>query len=282
MQPSDVPRVQGLWVYPVKSLRGMAVTRWPVTRLGLAFDRRWMLVDPEGNFLSQRRVPRMAQVQARLRLEDALAGRPRLVLIDAQGHTLAVPEPDPARPRVRVRVWHDEVDALWVSDAVDAWLQARLGVPARLVYFPDDAHRPLSPKYGLPGEGTTFTDGYPILIVTQGSLDDLNRRLSTPVGPERFRPNVLIGPTAAYAEDTWHRVRIGRVPVRVVKPSKRCVITTLDPRTGRRLGKEPLATLATYRRWQGGVIFGQNAVPEAEGMWELGQRVEVLRPRVAW
>ncbi|NPA26423.1 MAG: MOSC domain-containing protein [Chloroflexi bacterium] len=275
-------QVQGLWVYPVKSFQGMRVPRWPVEPLGLRFDRRWMLVDPQGRFLSQRRLPAMARLRAYLAYHDAQAGHPRLVLYDAAGEAFEVPMPNPTGPRLRVRVWKDEVEALWVSREADAWLAARLGADVRLVYFPDDAHRPLSPRYGYPGEGTTFTDGYPILLITQGSLDDLNRRLTQPVGAERFRPNVLLGPTEPYAEDTWHRIRIGRVSVRVVKPCTRCVITTLDPRTGQRLGKEPLATLATYRRGRGGVLFGQNAVPEGEGLWEVGQRVTVLRARGAW
>ena len=269
-----------LFVYPVKSLQGMEVKSWPVTLQGLAFDRRWMLVTPQGEFLTQRVLPSMARIRARVSLEDALARRPRLVLEDEKGHRLEVAPPGAQASRMTVTVWGDRVPALRVDPAADAWLGARLGRPCHLVYFPDDAFRPLSPKYGRPGEGTWFSDGYPLLLLTQASLDDLNRRLKQPVPVERFRPNLVIAGTPPYAEDTWHRIRIGTVPVRVVKPCVRCVITTLDPKTGARTGREPLATLARYRRWRKGVIFGQNAVPEGEGLWTTGETVVVQRAKL--
>lgn len=267
-----------LFVYPVKSLRGMDVQAWPVTRMGLVFDRRWMVVTLDGQFLTQRRFPQMARIRARIALEDALQRRPRLVLEDAHGDILDVAEPTEENPRLMVTVWDDRVPAQAVDPRADAWLSERLGVPCRLVYFPDDVRRTVPSLSAHPDDTVAFADAFPLLVLTQASVRDLNQRLVRPVTVEHFRPNVVIEGASPYEEDGWEHILIGDVPVRVVKPCARCVITTVDPETGRRLGKEPLATLATYRRVGNRVYFGQNAVPEGEGLWRIGMPVFVEAP----
>ncbi len=265
----------GLYVYPVKSLGGMAVEQWPVEPRGLVFDRRWMVVSPEGMFLTQRELPQMARIRAHVAWEDALAGRPELTLVDDRGEMVRVAPPEPDRPRLWVSVWDDEVAALWVDPQADAWLQERLRVPCRLVFFPEDEHRALSRRYGRPGEGTWFADAYPVLVLTQASVEDLARRVGRPLEVERFRPNVVVAGAPAYAEDAWSRLVIGGVPVRMTRSCARCSIVTVDPRTGRRTDEEPLATLARYRKEGDRVLFGRYGVPEATGVWQVGMPVEV-------
>lgn len=266
----------GLYVYPVKSLGGMAVEQWPVGPEGLAFDRRWMVVTQEGMFLTQREVPAMARIRAHLAWQDALEGRAELILLDEQGEALRVTPPGGDAPRLWVTVWNDEVPALRVDPQADAWLSRRLGVSCTLVYFPQKAHRPLSTRHGMPGEGTWFADCCPVHVLSQASVEDLSRRVGRRVDVRRFRPNVVVAETPPYAEDRWQRIRIGQVPVRMLKPCARCSIITVNPDTGQRDGEDLLAALAGYRRQGEKALFGQYGVPEARGIWQVGMPVEVL------
>ena len=259
-----------LFLYPVKSLGGIAVARWELDAFGLRFDRRWMVVDPAGKFLTQRQHPQMARI--RPRLDDG----GRLTLSHPDQGEFAVPPADPEAPRLRVQVWSDTVAAVPVGDAADRWLSEAIGVDCRLVWFPDDVKRQVDTRYAFLGDRTAFADGFPLLLIGQASLDDLNRRLASPVPMRRFRPNLVVAGAEPYAEDHWQRIRVGSVPMRVVKPCSRCVITTVDPDTGRRTGQEPLATLAKYRRRGKHVYFGQNVIHEGRGELVVGDMVEVL------
>ena len=266
-------RVAGLWVYPVKSLGAVAVREVRVGDLGLEGDRRWMLVDAAGRFLTQR--------------EHAVLALGRVSLGDGGALALAAPGLPPLRvavpaagaPRVRVTVFGDVVDAALAAPGAHAWATAWLGAPARLVHMPDDVRRPVDPRYAAPGDRTAFTDGYPVLVASQASLDDLNARLAAagaaPVAIERFRPSVLLAADdsealAPYAEDDWRTLRLGGgVELAVVKPCARCVVTTIDQRSAAR-GVEPLRTLAGYRRRGNKVLFAQNAVVRAGGTLRVG------------
>ncbi len=266
-------RVTGLFLYPVKSLGAVAVREAHVGDLGLEGDRRWMLVDADGRFLTQREHPALALGRVAVGAGGALTlAAPGLPPLD-------VAPPAAAAPRVRVRVFTDVVEAAPAAAAAHAWASAWLGAPTRLVHMPADVRRAVDPRYAGPDDRTAFTDGYPVLVASQPSLDDLNARLAAagtaPVGMERFRPNVVVDadagePLAPYAEDDWRTLRLGdEVRLAVVKPCARCAVTTVDQHSAAR-GTEPLRTLAGYRRVGTKVLFAQNAVVRATGPLRVG------------
>ena len=262
------PSVQQLVVYPVKACRGIAVDAWPVEPRGLRHDRRFMVVTPEGRFVTQRELAELCMIETALELDRA-----RLVLRrDGHGEVALPLAPEGGAP-LRVTVWSDQVDARVVGADADAWLTAALGQPLRLVYFPDASHRPTDPACA-PGFETGFADGFPLLVIGQASLDDLDARLVTPVPMDRFRPSLVVAGSAPFAEDGWRDVVCGDVALRIVKPCGRCVVTTTDQRTAER-SQEPLRTLATYRRQDGEVMFGQNAVVVRPGMIRVGDPVRI-------
>ncbi|HEB78165.1 MAG TPA: MOSC domain-containing protein [Methylothermaceae bacterium] len=265
----SLPTLSEIHIYPVKSLGGIALQRWSLDEFGLRLDRRWMVVDPEGQFLTQRQYPQMARIRPRI---DSGG---RLTLFHPDQGEFAVPPVDPGAPRWRVKVWSDTVAAVPVSGAADRWLSEAIGIACRLVWFPDDVRRQVDTRYARKGERTAFSDGFPLLLISQASLDDLNGRLPNPVPMHRFRPNLVVAGTEPYAEDHWQRIQIGAVTMRVVKPCSRCIITTVDPETGRRTGQEPLATLAKYRRRGNRVYFGQNLIHEGSGTLQVGDPVRI-------
>jgi uncharacterized protein YcbX len=228
-----------------------------------------MIVDKEGTFITQREAPVLARV-------DVAVEEGSLVL-SADGHgqvrVPAAPAMDAARRRVRV--WDSVVDAVDCGDAAARWLGDWIGADARLVFMPDDVERTVSPQHARPGDIVGFADGFPLLLATTASLDDLNARLPDPVPMDRFRPNVVVTGCAPWEEDTWTRVLVGGVPFRVAKPCGRCTIITTDQRTGER-GVEPLRTLATFRQQGQKVNFAQNCVPDARGTLAVGDEVRVV------
>ncbi|MDX1531879.1 MAG: MOSC domain-containing protein, partial [Rhodothermales bacterium] len=260
-------RVTALTVYPLKGARGVPVAASAVEPRGLRGDRRWMLADADGRFLSQRTHPRLALMRATL-----LAAGLRL---DAPGMPpLEVPVPPPDAPRRRVQLWSSVLEAP-LAETGGAWLREALGTDAQLVYMDESLRRPVDPDFAVGDALVSFADGYPLLLTTTASLADLNARLDAPVSMQRFRPNVVIEGAAPFEEDGWGRIRVGEVELHVVKPCARCAVPAVDPETGA-VGKEPLKTLATYRRWAGKVYFGQNVIPAGEGRMHVGDRVEVL------
>ncbi|HET7732024.1 MAG TPA: MOSC N-terminal beta barrel domain-containing protein [Usitatibacter sp.] len=264
--------VAALHVYPVKGLKGIDLEAARCTGRGLEHDRRWMVVDAAGEFMSQREHPRMATVWTELAAEALVLSAPDMPEV---GVPLA-PPPGPAR---KVRVWNSVCDALDASAEADAWLSRYLGVACRLVYMPETTRRPSNPEFAGEGELVGFADGYAYLLVGEASLADLNARLAARGHPalpmNRFRPNVVLRGSDAYAEDAWGDVRVGSAVLRGVKPCGRCAVTTTDQATGEVRGPEPLATLATYRdSARFGVMFGMNFVTVREGRIALGDRLE--------
>jgi uncharacterized protein YcbX len=261
--------VQGLHIYPVKSCAGIDLRVAVVEKLGLRNDRRWMVVDEAGEFLTQRTEPRLALVRVQFAPDAHM-------LLDAPDlEPLRVQAPKRDAPSVPVRVWKDHVDAVDCGPDASAWLSQWLGRPARLVTIGADFVRPVNPKHAGPGDFVGFADGFPLLVVTTASLADLNARLEQPLPMNRFRPNIVIDGADAWAEDNWKRIRIGPLTIRVAKPCGRCVITTTDQQTATR-GVEPLRTLATFRQSGNDVLFGQNAIPDGEGVLRVGDAVTVL------
>lgn len=262
-------QVTGLYRYPVKSLRGSAVDVLDLGPRGPRLDREWMLVDEQGRFLTQRTRPVLARLSAWL--EETT-----LTLGDDEGARLEVAA---GSARRQVVIWRDTVEALDCGDEVARWLEVRVGQRCRLVQLAPSANRALDPAFSpSPSAQTGFADAYPVLLTTTGSLDALNEQLATPIGMERFRPNVVVTGSPAWAEDAWRVVRIGAVVFDLVKPCARCVVITTDQRSGARPdGERPLTALASTRTLRPfGAIFGQNAVHRAEGRLQLGEPVDVL------
>ena len=261
--------LSGLNIYPVKSLAGISVSESMLDRFGLAYDRRWMVVKPNGHFITQRTRSQMALIHTFLDDEGLLLSHPEL-------GECRVPAVGESSPAIRVQVWDDLVDALHVSKSVDAWLSRAVGETCHLVWFPENEQRQCDESYANKGDMTGFTDGFPLLLISQASLDDLNSRLKKPVEMRRFRPNLVVDGCEPFAEDKWKKVRIGDASFRVVKPCSRCVLTTVDPETGQRSGAEPLQTLAGYRKQGSKVFFGQNLVHDDRVKLKLGDQLEVL------
>lgn len=257
-------------MFPVKSLGGMAVQEWPLEKRGLAYDRRWMLVDEEGLFLSQRELPELALLQAHVEngalcISDRRGKQPDLKLPLEEAQTGLPAE---------VQIWEDRVQALDTGLHASTWFSAALSISCRLVYMPGDSLRQVDPQYAAPGDITGFSDGFPYLIATESSLTDLNRRLEGRLIAEmlRFRPNLVIRGGMPWEEDTWERLQIGDAVFRTPKPCGRCQMVTVDPGTAE-TGKEPLATLAAFRKKGNKVLFGINAC------WDNPEET-VLRVRI--
>jgi uncharacterized protein YcbX len=265
-------RLASLHVYPIKGAAGISPREWEVDRRGLRYDRRWMLVEPSGEFLTQREVPELALVRPRI--------EPPHLVVEAPAMTeLRLPLHPMGGRRKRVRIWNDRVEALLPDQRADQWFTDYLGTPTGLAWLPEEADRPVDRAYAEAAHQVSFADGFPFLVIGQESLDDLNRRLAVPLPMNRFRPNLVVAGAEPFAEDDWRRVRIGELELDVVKPCARCVVTTTDQQTAER-GVEPLRTLATYRRIDGKVVFGQNALHDRPGRLAQGDRVTVMQSRV--
>ncbi|MBK6755824.1 MAG: MOSC domain-containing protein [Flavobacteriales bacterium] len=255
--------------YPVKSLGGFRLPEARLTDRGLEHDRRWMLVDDNGVFITQREVPAMACLHT-----APLAQGFRVTDIRTNAR-IDLPWQLDSGEELAVRVFDDALTALRADATISAWFTERLGSSMHLAYMPDRAHRNVDPAYA---QGiTSLSDGYPYLILSQASLDDLNARIrsSSDLRMERFRPNLVIAGGEAYQEDGWKEITIGAARFALVKPCGRCVIPTTDQRTGER-GKEPTRTLASYRKRGKRVEFGMNAMAESDGMVREGDAVSAI------
>jgi len=262
--------IQSLYLYPIKSLGGLAVQEAEVEERGFKYDRRWMLVDEAGEFLTQRQHPQLALLQVSLTKSDlAVASKinpSQQISFDLELNS---------GKQMKVKIWGDEVAALQVSPKVSAWFAEFLSMNVELVVMPESSHRKLDSRYAVNSESVSFADGMPYVIIGQASLDELNGRLVDPVGMDRFRPNLVFSGGEPYAEDQFKHLQIGEVEFQVVKPCARCVMITVDQEKGTK-GKEPLATLATYRSQDSKVYFGQNAVALSQGVVRIGDPIQLL------
>ncbi len=261
--------VSSIFIYPVKSLGTIAVDHAEVEHRGLRHDRRRMLIRADGVAVTQRDFPQLALVQPEIdgdRVRLRAPGREPLELNGGlQGGEM-----------VGVSLWGSHCEGMLESDSVHAWFSDYLGSPVRLVRMPESVRRGINPER-TKGEGiVSFADGYPLLVAGEASLADLNARLPQPLGMNRFRPNVVVKGTGAFEEDSWARIRIGEVEYFGVKQCDRCLMTTVAPERGEFDGKEPLRTLATFRKFDGQVYFGRYMIPVGPGMARLGDSVEVL------
>ncbi|MFD9635797.1 MOSC domain-containing protein [Streptomyces violascens] len=268
--------VHGMHIHPVKSVGGYDTAQAAVEPWGLAGDRRWMLVDTEGTAVTQRERPGLA-------LSSAATLPGGGVRLSAPGQDDLVVEPPEPMAAVGVTLFGNKFKAVTAADEAHAWFSAYLGTEVRLMHLDDPARRrTINPKYAPNGETVSFADGYPLQIATRASLDALNSLIAQggnpaegPLPMNRFRPNVVLDGTEAWAEDTWSRISIGEVTFRVAKPCGRCVITTTDQATAER-GKEPLRTLARHRRIGSSLAFGVLVIPEDTGIIRIGDALKVL------
>ncbi|MET8244268.1 MOSC N-terminal beta barrel domain-containing protein [Streptomyces sp. NPDC005202] len=268
--------LRSIHLYPVKAFRGITPREAAVEPWGLAGDRRWVLIDDGGKVVTQRQQPRLALAAA----EPGPGGGVRLTAPGRDPITVPVPQPGGT---MTLDIFGTKVEAVPADDTAHAWCSGHLGADVRLVHMDDPAtRRPVDPDYALPGETVSFADGFPLLLTSDASLDSLNSLIAEgdhadegPLPMNRFRPNVVVAGTPAWAEDDWSRVAIGEVTFRVAKMCGRCVVTTTDQATAER-GKEPLRTLGRHRRFGSQLVFGQNLVPESTGTIRLGDPVTIL------
>jgi len=259
-------RVQSLFIYPVKSLAGIEVSSFELDEFGPAGDRRWMLVNDEEQFITQRQLPVLANVATRLGPEGVEIGIP------GQGDFVL----KPGNGRTVVKVWRDTVDAVTGPEAADAAISRYVGQSLRFVHMPDESFRRIDPVRVSENRRVGFADGFPLLITNQASLDELNSRLANAVDMRRFRPNLVISGAEAWSEDGWKSIAVGETRFVVAKPCSRCVMTTVDPDTGLKdPDTEPLRTLSRYRKTGDGVIFGQNVVHQSGGRLSVGDAVVI-------
>lgn len=257
-----------IYIYPIKSLGGISVSEAVLTERGLTYDRRWMLVDGQ-NFLTQRDFPQMAQMAVALKNDSLEVSAPN------QPHSLIIPrEPNAEAPVTTVQVWGDLATGQHASEEADVWFSDALGHSCTLVYMPEDSSRVAVGKVSDRRQLVSFADSYPALLIGQASLDDLNTRLTEPVPMNRFRPNLVFTGGEAYEEDQWHAFTIGGAECWAEKPCARCSVVTINQQTAAQ-GKEPLATLARYRKQGNKVLFGQNIMFEPGKIITVGDSIQV-------
>ena len=264
--------LSAIHIYPVKALGGISLSQSAITTRGLQYDRRFLVIDANDEFVTQREVPKMATVWLEVVEGDVVLSAPEM-------ETLVFPAEPPELPSRMVRIWSSHVLAHSVADEADAWLSSYLGFAARLVYMPDSSERKINAAHASEGDVVSFADGYPLLIISEASLADLNTRIVKNSGiaitMNRFRPNLVIQGCDAYAEDQPGEIHVGEAIFRAVKSCARCQVTTTDQASGEVRGPEPLQTLSTYRDTPQGVIFGMNLIPVKLATIRVGDSVRL-------
>ncbi len=257
--------------YPIKSCAGLRHSSIAVEPRGLAGDRRWLIVDPAGRFITGRQHPSLVRV----RIEPTADG----LLLNAPGMPrLNVATPPRSDAAAKIRIWRDDTTARQADKSAAEWLSTYLGTRCRLVYQHDDDLRTIADQQGgRSGDHVSFADAYPLLLIGSASLADLNRRLPAPVVMERFRTNLVAATDEPFVEDGWRTAEIGGVTFDVAKRCSRCVFTTVDPISGtKNADGEPFKTLRSYRlsKEERGVLFGVNLIPRKTGVIRNGQTIE--------
>ena len=262
------PIITDIYIYPIKSMGGIRLDEARVEIPGLSYDRRWMLVDDSGTFITQREQPTMALFRLALETDQ--------LLITYQDQQLSLPlQPDTVE-RVAVTIWQDSCEAISYSAQINQWFGNILGQSCRLVYMPPDSKRPVNPEYARQNESVSFADGYPFLLISQASLDQLNEQLEQPVPMNRFRPNIVISGSEPHEEDLWEEFSIKGLRFWGVKACSRCSIVTIDQASAHK-SAEPLKTLASYRKKDNKIKFGQNLLTADTGMIRIGDQLEILK-----
>lgn len=259
--------VSALYYYPIKSCGAVQVDTAEIDACGLRNDRRLLVIEPDGTFITQREHPRLALVNPALQGDDLRLSAPDMA-------PLAVTLSHSGTPYT-VRIFRDTCEAVDQGEAVAGWFRTYLKTPCRVVTMAPHFARQVNPNFAQrPEDQVAFADAFPFLLISEASLDDLNARMDTPLPMNRFRPNIVITGCEPYAEDTWPSLRIGSVDFAAAKACVRCTVTTTDQATTER-GAEPLKTLATYRKTETGVIFGQNLIHLNRGTIRVGDTVTI-------
>jgi len=257
-------RLEEIYIYPIKSMGGISLQESKALIRGFKFDRRMMLTDGEGQFLSQRRIPAMARFK--------LSADENGFIVEYNYDKIHIPfKLSPEKFR-KVTVWDDQVTAPEADNYYNRWFSNHLDQECHLVFMDKLSNRPVDRKYAARNEQVSYADGFPYLIIGNGSLADLNQRLETPVPMDRFRPNIVLSTDAPFIEDDLDIFHLGEATFKRVKPCSRCIITTTDQLTGKR-SKEPLKTLSEYRRIDQKVLFGQNLICLREGRVKTGDNL---------
>jgi uncharacterized protein YcbX len=258
-------KVSQLYTYPVKSAAGSSQSRLRFDAMGPQFDRRWMVVDDKGLFQTQRKYPRMCQIGTSIEGSDLILSAPGMSPLrigNTQGQAMSV------------TVWRDSVIASDCGDEAAKWLSDYMHKQCRLVYFGDDAERMVARQFAHNDEQVGFADAFPILLISEASLQFLNSKMTDPVLMDRFRPNIVVSGCPAHAEDQWHKINIGEVDFTVVSPCSRCVVPSIDQQTAVK-NAQILDVLREYRM-QGAIIyFAMNAVHHGLGDIGVGDQVTV-------
>ncbi len=260
-------KLTDIFIYPVKSLGGFSVKSSKVTDRGLKFDRRWMLIDEENKFLSQRKIKDMALLQTSLGDKELFVFRK-----DKPEEKIKIPFGDKLDKKEKSIVWDDVVELNVYPNEINEWFSEQLEKKCRLVFMPETTERKVDTRYALNNEITSLSDGYPFLMIGEESLKLLNSKLSTPLSMNRFRPNLVFSGGEPHDEDGFGNFKINDTAFQAVKPCGRCVITTIDQQTGEQ-GTEPLQTLATYRTAGNKVNFGMNLIHEGNGTIKIGDYI---------
>lgn len=259
-----------IYIYPIKSLGGISLNKSLVTERGLKYDRRWMIIDSLGNFISQRTKPEMALISTDIS-NDKIILRHKLT-----SEQIEFGISETTNRKIKAKVWSDEVEVLHVNSMIDEWLSINLNIKCKLVFMPDESKRFVDKKYSLNNEITSLSDGYPFLLIGQSSLDDLNSRLKTKIGFDRFRPNLVFEGGEPFEEDGWKSFEINGIIFYPVKPCSRCVIITTNQNTAER-NNEPLTVLSEYRKVNNKVLFGQNLLHDGEGVIKVGEEIKNIK-----
>ncbi len=275
--------ISQLWIYPIKSTSGIALESVQLEKRGFQYDRRWMLIDKDNRFITQRQHPKMTLIEPSFESDVMDYG---LSVRAPNMPVLIIPYPDPMvelYDEVEVTCWDDKIKAHHINTAIDNWFSEFLGVDCQLVYMPDSALRSVDPDYAdnIRGEHiASFSDGFPNLVISEASLDDLNSRVDIDLTMERFRPNIVLSGCEPYEEDCLGHFKISQVDFFAIKPCSRCVITTINPQSGNKESKEPLLTLSKFRKQKNKVFFGQNLLHRltslSDNRLKIGDKIEVV------
>ena len=259
--------VKELWIYPIKSIGGMCVDNAMALPEGFQYDRRWMLIDENGQFVTQREHFKLSTFSSTI--------ADNKLIISHKGETIDTPLDQTTPDTVRVQVWSSKLKAQEVNPDVSNWFSVKLSMKVTLVKMTDISKRPR--RLFVPPYKTTlsFADGYPYLILGAESMNELNAKLDHPVLPDRFRANIIVSSSIPHEEDKWKGLNAGNAQLQVIKPCARCVMITVNQQTGK-TGKEPLKTLAAYRKKRNKIYFGANAICTKDGIISVGDRLEIM------
>lgn len=260
-------QISAIYIYPIKSLAGISLTESIVTERGLQHDRRWVLVNEDNYHITQRDFVEMALIDVVI-TENGLIVKHRT----KDFGQLFIPFVPQTTDNQVVRIWDDEVKTVRVSEQADAWFSRVLGTNCRLFYQPEDSIRLVDAKYAIHQEQVSLSDGYPILIAGQASIDDLSKRIGQETSIRRFRPNLVFTGGTAFEEDSWAEFRINGTILHGVKNCARCPVPNIDPETAK-ISKEVIKTLSTYRTRNNKVLFGQNVLVKKTGKISVGDKI---------